>query len=316
MLHLPFSHPVIVLLQAVNLWALFAVLGLFITRAGVLPATMFAPGEFRTRWDQGMAAALGLLFLTSLCMPLTGAMEMSGDSWRDALLLTPAVIVHTHFGHVWLLRALMLLCLAGSWWLSRRHPAMAFLLALPSLACLVLCYSATSHAADQGDFTLAEWLDALHLVAGAAWAGCVIVFACLVFPLAGRHKQRRIVLPRGALARLSALCGMALAVLVATGTYAIWVRHTEHAHLFSTFYGHLLVTKLSLVAVMVLLGAVNRYLFVPRAEAAAGGQAGRMEAYLRGMQKTFGVEALLALGVLLIVAILLYGMPEMAMGMT
>lgn len=316
MVHLPFSHPVIVLLQAVNLWALFAVLGLFITRAGVLPALMFAPGLLRARWDRWMSVALGLLFLTSLCMPLTGAMEMSGDSWRDALLLTPAVVLHTHFGHVWLLRALMLLCLAGSWWLSRRHPALAFLLALPSLACLVLCYSATSHAADQGDFTLAEWLDALHLVAGAAWAGCVIVFACLVFPLAGRHKQRRIVLPRGVLARLSSLCGVALAVLLGTGGYAIWMHQEEHAHLFRTFYGHVLMTKLALVAVMVLLGALNRYLFVPRAEAAAGAQAGRMEACLRGMQKTFGIEALLALGVLLIVAILLYGMPEMAMGVT
>lgn len=316
MMHLPISHPGVVALQTLNLWALFALLGLLITRAGVLPARMFAPGELRARWDRWMSVALGLLFLTSLCMPLTGAMEMSGDSWHDALLLTPAVILHTHFGHVWLLRALMLLCLVGSWWLSRRHPALAFLLALPSLACLVLCYSATSHAADQGDFTLAEWLDALHLVAGAAWAGCVIVFACLVFPLAGRHKQRRVFLPRGALARLSALCGAALVVLVMTGTYAIWTHQEEHGHLFSTFYGHLLLIKLSLVAVMVLLGAINRYLFVPRAEAAAGAQAGRMEACLRGMQKTFGVEALLALGVLLIVAILLSGMPEMAMGMT
>jgi len=65
-------------------------------------------------------------------------------------------------------------------------------------------------------------------------------------------------------ARFSRLAGLSLAAVVATGSYNAWAQLGALSRLWSTTYGQVLIVKLAIVAVLVWLGAVNRYVLLPR----------------------------------------------------
>jgi copper transport protein len=111
---------------------------------------------------------------------------------------------------------------------------------------------------------LADWM---HMAAGAVWLGGL---ASLLLVLAAVVPDARLRAARGLLPRFSAVAAVALAVLVLTGAYAIWLHVPSTAALAATGYGRTLVVKLLLVLPLVALAAVNR--FVLRPQVAAGGE--------------------------------------------
>src|SRR5262249_14274785 len=132
----------------------------------------------------------------------------------------------------------------------------------------------TGHAADGGDVTLAVAVDWAHAVAASAWTGGLIALALV----AGRREapwsreSLAAVVPR--FSRLAGLCLLAVAV---TGSYNAWTQLGGFSRLVTTAYGRVLIAKLVVVAVLVWLGAVNRYVLLPRLapESAARGPGAR-----------------------------------------
>lgn len=141
---------------------------------------------------------------------------------------------------------------------------------LLAIAAIALTRSETGHPADHGDFTPAIWIDWLHLLAAGAWVGSLFGMALAVFPRLLRADEKP---PREAariFQRLSTLSGVALAVLVACGIYSATRQLGSVDGLWTTRYGLTLDVKLAMVLAMIVIGAHNRYVKLPRLLACAG----------------------------------------------
>ena len=181
-------------------------------------------------------------------------------------------IVDTHFGRVWLIRMatsgllVVLMLFSGK---GRDHNGLRVLMF--ALAVVVAwTYSAAGHASEQGDFTVRQIMDLLHLLAASLWVGGVFVLALVVLPSS---------LVRGDLMTIaetsrifSRLAGFAVLVLLLTAVYNLRVNVGEFKALWSTSYGLTVMAKIFLLYLLILTGAFNRYVSVPLLLHVAGGR--------------------------------------------
>ena len=63
--------------------------------------------------------------------------------------------------------------------------------------------------------------------------------------------------------RLSTIAAAALAMVLATGVYNAWQHLDTPGQLWTTVYGRVLLAKLTFVAIMMAIGAANRFFVVP-----------------------------------------------------
>lgn len=218
----------------------------------------------------GLGSLLGLsllaLALTSACDLVLRAATLADVGLVEAIRVVPKVLTGSAYGESWLLRAGALVVIAALW-LWRRSPPLTGVRG-PAAACTVLiafAISSSGHAAEGGSLSLLNLVNTLHIVAGCVWGGTVVVYALTLLP----HLRRRNA--AGAIAatatRLSTIAGLALAVVLATGLWHAWVQIATVRGLFTTEYGWILLLKLAFVAVMMGIGALNRFFVVPSIEA-------------------------------------------------
>lgn len=298
------------------------------TRLWVLPPSWSDERRLGRLWRL-LGIALALLVCSSVMLLLNRTRVLSGRPLIDVVPMLPRMLTQTHFGGIWLLRPAALAWLGLGWALGRRNPRGRFIpaLMLPAAVLIAFSRSATGHAADQGDFTLPEFMDWLHLLAAGVWGGGLLAVSLAVFPAAGREADAG-PLPLAQMARrLSTVATTALAAVLATGIYLAWRELLAVPNLWRTAYGRVLDVKLLLVAGMMFLGAANRYIHVPRLQHWAGlpppgeGPLRRMWKHFRrsdpqadtpplpALIRTVGIETALLLGVPIAAAVLLHGMP-------
>lgn len=164
----------------------------------------------------------------------------------------------------------------------------------PAVAGVLLWgFTLGSHAASGG--ISASIIDWLHLAAAAVWVGGL---PALLVTFQGVPDTERIPLARPLVPRVSQAAGVALLIMIVTGTAAAWRNVGALRGLVESFYGRVLLTKLALVLVIVALGALNRFVFRPRI---ASGQNGRT---LTRFRLSVAVEVALAAAILLAAAAL------------
>lgn len=293
--------------------ALFCAVGLLLARLALLPAQAFADAGIARRWHRLFGIALMLMTLAAPVLAIVRVMEMGGTGAGEAVGMLSALLMQTHFGTAWLAHCAGLLALWLCWIaLARSTRCWPAWLMLALLYALMLSYSATSHAADAGDFTAPEWIDSLHLAAAASWGGGVFAAVLFLFPALGKDAARRRRLLDACLRRLSALSATALAFVVASGIVNTRLRLGGMGPLLDTSYGHVLLAKILLVAAMTALGAINRFFLLPRVSRwAKRAQAGGADV-LRWLLLCLRIDAVLVLLVLAAAAMLLGGMPPAA----
>jgi putative copper resistance protein D len=114
-----------------------------------------------------LVICLTALTVSSLAELVGRAVEMSALPLPDVPPLLPTILLHTHYGRIWLLRPLALTGLWAGWCLGRRQrqsrliPALMFAMG----ALVAMTRSAFGHAADWGDPSFAELMDWLHFMA-------------------------------------------------------------------------------------------------------------------------------------------------------
>ncbi len=272
-----------------------------------------------------LGIAVGLVTLASVGILVSRTLEFSGGNWATLPTdLRPALLV-THFGHIWRWRIAAVIVLWLAWWWGRRHAAPAiwngWLMAL-ALALIALTRSDTGHPADAGDFTVAVWVDWLHLLAAGTWVGSLFGMTLVVFPRLSRHGPDAVVPAANIFQRLSTVCGVALAVVLAAGVYSALLQLDTFADLWTTRYGLALDVKITLVLVMILIGAHNRYVKLPRLKYAArpadtqpshGASSYVPSSHTQGVVRTCAravlVESVLGLAVIGAAACLIHSMP-------
>lgn len=204
--------------------------------------------------------ASALALVASLAWMAVQAIAMSDLAPGAALLAAGDVIADTGFGRAWAVATLALAgCVALAWALRYRPMPMRRLgLAVTAVA---VAHASAGHAGANG-FGWRVPAMAVHQLATGLWAGGV--FAAVLAVLRGappaidgaRYVQR-----------LSALATAALAGVIATGIAAAW--HGLDGSLAAldpataSSWGVTLDVKLALVATAVVLGALNRFVWLP-----------------------------------------------------
>lgn len=229
-----------------------------------------APADLRRSLSprfERLAAAASLIALMTACGWLSLEAASMADDWRAALngSVIADVLTDTAFGRAWALHlalatALVVVVLAAP---GGRWTAIAILSGL-MLASLGL----VGHAAMQTGVLggLHRGVDALHVLSAGAWIGGLVPFVAFL-DVAKRGRLRRDAVT--AMMRFSSWGHVVVAVIVATGAANVALT-SGHAPLPpATPYRALLDAKIVLVAAMIGLALVNRYVLVPRLTASA-----------------------------------------------
>ncbi|HUB66444.1 MAG TPA: CopD family protein [Candidatus Methylacidiphilales bacterium] len=200
-------------------------------------------------------------------------LQMSGDPlWSlPASDDLQTVLWQTQFGQLWLGRAvaLVVLCILtalasrGSFFFLGKGPLLGGL-ALAVSGTLLASLAWAGHAAAGINSRTTHLLaDTLHLALGAVWPVGLAPFA-LFLRYAGRAGQAWPVMAvLAAVRRFSETSFVVVLVLVATGFVNGWFLVGSWAALFSTLYGWWLLAKIAVTAMMIGLGAWNRWSKLP-----------------------------------------------------
>ena len=241
-----------------------------------------------------LLAGLGTLFLTNILLillqvgNLQTALLQPVDS-ASPIPLPPSTysrstagavlgqVLVTYSGVVWIARVALVVGLAALAWrmgpLGTGRPRV-WAIAGVGAAALLLTISLTGHAAVIPQASWAVPLDWSHLLAMGTWLGGLLPLLLVLRALRGAPSAAaggRLVV-----ARFSRVALTAVAYLALTGVGAALLHVRRPALLGETLYGVVLDTKLLFVAALVGMGALNRYVLIPRLRA-ADAPAGRLE---------------------------------------
>jgi putative copper resistance protein D len=218
-----------------------------------------------------LALSIALIALCSIAGLVGRAAEMSGYPVRTVLPLLPAVVLKTHFGKIWLIRMAALalfavLVVSGE---KYRNARLYLSLLLVVATVIAFTHSATGHAADSGDFSIAELVDLLHLAGSLIWAGGLFVLSLIIVPglsAAGDLAARTLA---DAAARFSRFAGIAVGFIVITSLYNAWAYIGSLDAIFKTPYGQTIIAKITFFILILVLAAYNRYFIIPQLHQAA-----------------------------------------------
>jgi len=256
-------------LPAISRWlgllALATLIGGLVVDLLVVPRGVAALAGARESLRRWTTAAVVVLILTWATDAIARARIMSGGDLGQAMAALPLVLTRTHFGAIWIARAvaLALLLIVSA---SRAAAARALGLAL-SLG-VALTSSLTGHAADFGDLSPSVLVDWLHAVAATTWTGGLFA---LVLTMGRARDAWPSELDGVAARRFSRLAGYCVVLVLASGIYNAWVEVPSFAALWTTTYGGALAIKIALALAIVAIGAVNRYRVLPRLGATGAG---------------------------------------------
>nr|WP_255550760.1 CopD family protein [Granulicella sp. dw_53] len=187
---------------------------------------------------------------------------MSGSTgFAENLALAPTILSSTHQGTLWYLNSLGLAILLVTVLLGRKP--VAIWSAIGALCLIAFAKAASGHAADQGDFTLTELTQLLHILATAVWAGSVLISGLIILPRLARHAGIATLWTYGN--RLSQTVTWALIVLVLSGIYTS-DRELNNSlpALWTSTWGKILLIKVAFVLAALSLGATSRLFCLQR----------------------------------------------------
>lgn len=250
-------------------FSLAIIMALALMQMGLAPAWSLADEQRRARWLLMMVLVAVAVTLLELLMRTAAMADVPlGQAWS----FVPRVLERSDYGFYWQWRAgIILLVLGGVLWSLWRGGSLlsAAWLMCGGLAWALLA-SVTSHAGEEGLWSLANLVNWAHIVSTSLWGGAVVIYAWLVLPALLREGPGRM----GLLAeRLSLLATAALVVVLLSGLYNGWRQMSAWSDLWASDYGLVLLVKLALVAVMMAIGAVNKFRWVPALVIACGGGA-------------------------------------------
>jgi putative copper resistance protein D len=215
--------------------------------------------ELRTRLQSVSLLCVALLLFALCAQALLATASMIGSTDPAAIRLQMwAVLTETHAGRNLIAQSSVVLLLMLLLALRRGHDTIPDrCLSLALLTLLAVGRAASGHPAADGDFTLPEYVQFVHLASIAIWAGGVIVAGLLVLPALLRERLTEVM--GSFLRRLSSSVTVALLFVVLSGTYNAWHGLGGSIHpLANTQWGYLLDAKLVLVLAAVVMGYLNR----------------------------------------------------------
>jgi putative copper export protein len=185
--------------------------------------------------------------------------------------MVPTVLFKTHSGRVWLIRIVCLVLMLVTGKIRKIRDTRLALIVLFCLDTIIaFTESASGHAADKGDFSVAEIMDWLHLQGALVWAGGIFVLSFVILPHGSDMSNQAFHTLARRVARFSGIAGIAVFSVVLTALYNALVYVGSVQALVRTSYGLTIATKTALLFLLLLLAAYNRYVSVPNLGQLAG----------------------------------------------
>lgn len=207
-----------------------------------------------------LIVSVSVMLVTGLVQLLLLSAAMTGDlSWKLAWSSLPDVLT-THAGHTLLMSCsfipLLLLLSIFPW--TMKHRAGTWL-GIALFLGVTVYRSALGHAASDGDFTIREMMQFLHLCSIAVWGGGVAVSGLALVPQSIATAQPEEIL--AFVRRLSRTVTVALIVVVLSGIYNAWRGLGGSLVLLpQTAWGRMLTVKVGIVFITFFQGARVRFL--------------------------------------------------------
>ena len=248
---------------------------------------------------------LGLLGL--LATTTAQATGMTENAWRPGAWLE--LLQKTRIGLIWTVRAALALLLFGVALYVRfsSRARWQYLLCATAAALTLAAGSLASHSAADELSVTSVLPYALHVILASVWFGGLPAFVTVLFATTWKRPHEEA--DRSGIQTLKHFSAMALPVMIAVVATGIIVAYrmvdTSYASLVATSYGWLLNTKLALLAVILVIAARARLVWLPslgQSEdvAAAGG---------RGLRRWVTVEVVLASVLVLVATVLANAVP-------
>lgn len=244
---------------------------LFSFLCGLLCAAFWGdyPPEANFRFPKciiSVAVILSVLLIVQLY--LLAAAMMGTDQFRDIIPLLTTVISSTHAGRILSFQFCIAMCIAASMRLRQQKFSITIFLIL----LLSIFRSAFGHAASNGNFSLREVSQWVHLLSTGIWSGGVFVASMATFAIP--------VLPLNAAKRLSRQSLIAVVFILISGCANTWLGSgSAIAIMFRSTWGHVLFAKLTFILFALFAGFMNRTLI--RQTTASGSQSTRLTYLLR-----------------------------------
>jgi copper transport protein len=160
-------------------------------------------------------------------------------------------------------------------------------LAVLGAVAAVMSFVVTGHSATTDPRWLVLLADTVHVGAAAAWFGGLALLALALRPSAPAHEADPVALSVG---RFSTVASVSLLAVAVSGTAMAWAQVRSIEALTSTTYGFVLLTKLVLVALVVLVAFQNNRVLVPRVREAVAAGGGAATEALGRLRRTVGLE--------------------------
>jgi copper resistance protein D len=250
---------------------------------GVLVCSLWVVGPVRIDARSGgenplarmwllLAIGAAALFASSILGLLVRSSEMSGYAITGVLPVLPTVLLRTHLGHAWIIRMVAIVGLSVTIVAARvsRHPRLLLHVMVGCAVLVTAMDSASGHASDAGDFSAAEIMDWLHLVAVMVWGGGLLVLSLAILPRLVKQGERAAGTIARVATRFSRMAGMAVGLVALTAPYQAWAYGGSVEALVRSPYGRTVIAKIVLFLVLLVMGAFNRYVSVPRLQEWAG----------------------------------------------
>ncbi len=206
-------------------------------------------------------AACSLLMLVSIPLQVVLlAASMTGDSsWKVAWSALPDVLA-THAGHALIMSFCFIpFLLASSLFPSALRNKAGIWIGIALIFVITVYRAGFGHAASDGDFTLRELVQFLHLSSIAIWGGGVVVAGLVVGPRLAVATATEALLQFGR--RLSRTVTIVLVIVLLSGVYNAWRGlGGSLSPLPHTAWGLMLVVKVCVVVLALFHGGRVRLL--------------------------------------------------------
>jgi len=285
---------VLALARGLSVAALLSVFGALLFRAALASPVLArmeagAAAAFDSRWRSLFRWSWSAAILATLAwLALQTASIASTRSILETASAIPTVLADTSFGHLLLLRLLVLIVTA----LILGRGRLRFWVATTLAALATALQGGHGHAAamyDGPSFLLLS--EVVHLLAAGAWLGGLLPLLLLIAAA-----------PPGAAAlasrRFSPLATACVLLLAVTASFQFWVLIGGLPGLIGTGYGLVALVKLGLFIALLGLAGSNRFRLTPALGSASGALAKRRLCQSIALETAVGLLVVLAAGVL------------------
>ncbi|MGE7767601.1 copper resistance protein CopC [Peribacillus sp. NPDC096540] len=254
-----FPNSINVFLQSFQYISFAALTGILFFQLSLMKDSRLFEASRRARLYLWLSYA-GLAFSIFFSLPLKVTID-AGVGWTDAFNVSyiKEVLNATNFGTIWIVEILILLLLFLVIYfmlensLNKSLPFLSFII----IASLMVCKASTGHTAAVPNQVLAVLMDFLHLLSMALWLGGLMALLVILPGLADRQIEDKKTFYWSIIQRFSRWAFLFVIILIVSGIYSS-LQHVPTIHsLLNTTYGQLLLWKISLMFIMIILGAFH-----------------------------------------------------------